>query len=498
LGWYVFGHIRSSGLWIFHSFEIGDPGFRSPGSVRGRSVFAPIRVSTSRVAYFGLESGLILVVLYALANLTLTVVRDTSAANKTATVFLAGLLFSIVLVCTQCDSFSRKYSLTRELVLTTLVCLFAGGLAFAAVLFIVGDHRRLEVLIPLEGAITVPVAVVLWRLVMERFGLFAVRERILIVGTGETARQICRWIVTNRPNDYSIVGFAAEDDTQIGSIMAMGVRVQTDFASLARFASRRSDRVIVALDEKRGKLPVLPLMELRLLGVEIDESTTFTERASGKIAVETMLPSWLIFSDGFKTSALRVLLKRCADIVLSLLLLVFSAPLMVIAAVLIVLESGFPILYRQSRLGLQGNEFEVRKFRSMVQDAEAGRGPTWATEDDPRATRVGRIIRKLRIDELPQLVNVLRGEMSFVGPRPERAHFVHRLMKVIPYYGLRMTVRPGITGWAQVEYKYAATDEDAVEKLKYDLYYIKNNNLLFDLWIVLKTFRVVLLGHGAR
>jgi sugar transferase (PEP-CTERM system associated) len=461
-------------------------------------LFVPLRINTPRLAYFGVEGALILALFYGLADLTLLILRDAPAIHKAESVVAAGVLFSIVLASTQYGSIARQRHLGRELLMITAVCIPVGVLGFAAVFVVLGDYRRLECLILLEGAVAVPMAVALWRLVSARFTFLDVRERILIVGTGETARQICRWIVANRSEDYTIVGFAAEDDSEIGNIMAMGVRIQTDFASLAGFASRRADRVIVALDEKRGKLPVLPLMELRLLGLDIDESTTFTERASGKIAVETMLPSWLIFSDGFKTSPIRAALKRITDIVHSVALLVVSSPLMLLTATAVVLESGFPILYRQLRLGVGGKEFEVLKFRSMVQDAEAGRGPTWAAENDPRVTRVGRVIRKLRIDELPQLVNVLRGEMSFVGPRPERAHFVQRLMEKIPYYGLRMTVRPGITGWAQVEYQYGATDEDALEKLKYELYYIKNYNVLLDLWIVLKTVKVVLFGAGAR
>jgi len=222
------------------------------------------------------------------------------------------------------------------------------------------------------------------------------------------------------------------------------------------------------------------------------------ERISGKIAVETMLPSWLIFSEGFKTSSMRSLLKRTADLIFSTALLLVASPVMLLTAAAVVLDSGFPILYRQDRLGRDGREFRLLKFRSMRQDAEALSGPTWAAKHDPRVTRVGVLVRHLRIDELPQLFNVFRGEMSFVGPRPERGHFARMLERKIPYYGLRTTVRPGITGWAQVEYGYGATDEEALEKLKYDLYYIKNNNLLLDLWIMLKTVKVVLRGTGAR
>ena len=295
-----------------------------------------------------------------------------------------------------------------------------------------------------------------------------------------------------------MVGFATDDPSEVGRVLSMGTRVISDYDTLGQFGMLHADRVIVALEEKRGKLPLEPLMQLRLNGVAIEEATTFTERTSGKIAVETLLPSWLIFSDGFRTSTLRAWVKRTIDVVLSLLHIVVAAPLMLATALAIRLESPGPVLYRQTRIGRNGKEFALLKFRSMVDQAERLSGPTWAQEDDPRITRVGWLIRRFRIDELPQLFNVLRGHMSFVGPRPERGHFVRDLEHQIPYYGLRMTVRPGITGWAQVQYPYGASVDDAREKLKYDLYYIKNGDVLFDLWIVLKTVRVVLLRRGAR
>jgi exopolysaccharide biosynthesis polyprenyl glycosylphosphotransferase len=197
-------------------------------------------------------------------------------------------------------------------------------------------------------------------------------------------------------------------------------------------------------------------------------------------------------------SALRRAGKRSADVLVSLLLLVVASPIMLLTALAIVLESGGPVLYRQRRMGRNGVDFDMLKFRSMVRDAEKKSGPIWAGQDDPRVTRVGRIIRRVRLDELPQLINVLRGEMSFVGPRPERRHFVEQLEQEIPYYALRMTVRPGLTGWAQVQYRYGATVEDAREKLKYDLFYIKNSNALYDLWIMIKTVKVVATASGSR
>jgi sugar transferase (PEP-CTERM system associated) len=379
------------------------------------------------------------------------------------------------------------------------VSLFFALVALVGWLAYFGSPAQPPAVLIVEGIVAVPLTVAAWRWFAVRYQILdGYRERILIVGAGESARQVARCIGEQSPGQYHLIAFADEDGSRIGQVIAMGVRVLTRFSDLEEWSPGRVDRIVVALDEKRGKLPVRELMPLRLAGLEIEDATSFFERSSGKLAVETMLPSWLIFSDGFKVSPLRAAGKRVADIGVSLLLLLVAAPIMVLTAFLIMLESGRPVLYRQRRMGRGGVDFDMLKFRSMVHDAEKKSGPTWAGHDDPRVTRVGRVIRKLRLDELPQLINVLRGEMSFVGPRPERRHFVEQLEKEIPYYSLRFTVRPGITGWAQVEYRYGATVEDAKEKLKYDLFYIKNSNALYDLWIMLKTVKVVLTGSGAR
>lgn len=449
--------------------------------------------------YFAFEGGLILAVLYGLAYLSVRLAPTGDHPSLATVVIPIGLIFAAILLATQWSNPGDRAGIVREIVLFAILSLAVGLIAFTGVWLILARPRSLYAIVALEGAVAVPIAVALWRWFSLRFDVLnATRERVLILGTGEIGRQVCRWIVDHHPYEYGVVGFVDEDDSRQGSVLAMGVRIQTHYESLAEFALGRCDRVIVALDEKRGRLPVRQLVELRLLGVEVEEATSFFESASGKIAVEAMLPSWLIFSEGFRTSALRSALKRVADIFLSLLLLFVTAPLIVLTALLVRTTSRGPVLYRQVRLGMNGKDVALLKFRSMVEDAEAQSGPTWAEQDDRRITVVGRIMRPLRIDELPQLFNVLRGEMSFVGPRPERGHFVHQLEEQIPYYGLRMTVRPGITGWAQVNYPYGASVEDALEKLKYDLYYIKNNNLLLDLWIVLKTVKVVLVGQGAR
>lgn len=460
----------------------------------------PFRIVRPRLlAYFVLELGLILGVLWGLVALTTTVAPVPPPADPGVWILIIGGMFALVLFGTQWTNLGGESGLRRELLLFSFISLVLGLSCFVSLWILLPDRRAMPALLALEGAIAVPGAVALWRWLSTRFPLLdATRETILILGTGETARQVCRWVIDQHGDEYGVVGFAEERPGREGQVLAMGVRVQTGTEGLAGFCAGRVDRVLVALDEKRGRLPVRELMELRLRGIEVEEATSFFERISGKIAVETMLPSWLIFSEGFKSTPLRAFGKRAVDLTLSVLLLVLTSPMMVLAALLIKLDSKGPVLYRQERLGRDGRTFELLKFRSMSQHAERDSGPMWTVENDPRITRVGRLIRKLRVDELPQLVNVLRGEMSFVGPRPEREHFVRRLEQKIPYYGLRMMVRPGITGWAQVEYRYGANDEDAMEKLKYDLYYIKNGNLLLDLLVVLKTVRVVLFGKGAR
>jgi len=458
---------------------------------------APFRIAKPRfLAYFACEGGLIFAVMYGLARLTHEALPYEFASRLQGHALSTGGLFTLLLLATH---LSDQATLRREIMLFAVISFVLGVFSSAVVWAAFPGDQRLTGLLLLEGAVGVPLAVAIWRWVSLRFSMLNVaRERLLIVGTGETARQVARSITLHHGSEYAVIGFADEDIARVGQVVAMGARIQTDYNSLVTFSPGRTDRIVVALDEKRGKFPVRQLMTLRLRGVEIEEATTFFERVSGKIAVETMLPSWLIFSDGFKTSALKSSLKRAADLLLSSVLLALALPLMALTALLVKCDSPGPMLYRQKRLGRNGHEFELLKFRSMRNDAEAESGPCWAAINDARVTRLGRILRKLRIDELPQLFNVLRGEMSFVGPRPEREHFVKRLVESIPYYQLRMTVRPGLTGWAQVQFPYGASDEDALEKLKYDLYYIKNNNLFLDLWIVLKTVRVVLVGTGAR
>ena len=446
---------------------------------------------------FAFETILVVGVLYLLTTantlLKLPQVVDPVFGSLNALAFVASVLVTRRTILGEADN------LRREIVILTAVSIACGVLLLLASFFIPGRSPKDFAPFIAQAIVAIPLTLALWKWFAIRYQVLdGYRERVLIVGSGENARQVARWIGLQLPHQCELVGFAHEDGSRFGQVLAMGARVWTSFGELAKFTPGRVDRIVVALDEKRGKLPLQELMQVRLSGIEIEDATSFFERASGKLAVETMLPSWLVFSDGFKVSAARRVAKRLADIVISFALLLLAAPLMVLTAILIALESGRPIFYRQKRVGVRGVEFEMLKFRSMVKDAEKRSGPMWAGTNDARVTRVGSIIRKFRIDELPQLVNVLRGEMSFVGPRPERRHFVMKLEKEIEYYSLRTIVRPGITGWAQVMYPYGATTEDAREKLKYDLFYIKNCNVLYDLWILLKTVKVVLTASGAR
>jgi sugar transferase (PEP-CTERM system associated) len=254
--------------------------------------------------------------------------------------------------------------------------------------------------------------------------------------------------------------------------------------------------VVVAQIDRRGCFPAQTLLECRLRGIRVEDWPTFYEKATGKILVTAVRPSWLIFSDGFVKTPRTEIIKRLFDVGASLAGILLSLPLMALAAIAIKLESSGPVLYRQPRLGQNGCVFILNKFRSMRQDAEKETGPVWATQQDSRITRVGGFLRRTRLDELPQLFNVLFGHMSFIGPRPERPEFVSELQKQIPYYIERLAVKPGITGWAQVRYRYGSSVEDAVEKLQYDLYYIKNLSLFLDLLIVLNTVQVVLFARG--
>ncbi|MDY0131715.1 MAG: TIGR03013 family PEP-CTERM/XrtA system glycosyltransferase [Desulforegulaceae bacterium] len=263
-------------------------------------------------------------------------------------------------------------------------------------------------------------------------------------------------------------------------------------------SSGKVKKIVIAIKEKRGSFPLTELIQCRSAGLEVIDGFSFYEQLTGKILVNKINPSWLIFSDGFKKSLVRKLIKRVTDIIGSFIMVLILSPLMLLVALAIKIDSKGPVFFSQDRVGLNRKEFMMFKFRSMKKDAEKLTGPVWAGEDDPRITKMGRLIRKYRIDELPQLWNVLKGEMSLVGPRPERKHFTDSLEKDIPFYSQRYLVKPGLTGWAQISFDYAATIEDSMEKLNYDLFYIKNMTTALDLFVLLRTVKIVLFGRGSR
>ena len=322
-------------------------------------------------------------------------------------------------------------------------------------------------------------------------------EKVLIVGSGRLARNVGEMLVSRKELGFKVVGFIDDDPGKLGKRI-VNPRVIGGYQSIPSIIHKKKvRRVIVALPDRRGKLPVNELLDCKLQGTKVVDGISFYEQISGKINVEELRPSWMIFSEGFKKPRSLQVTKRFLDVVLSVIGLVVTLPFMVITAILIKLESPGSVFYRQERVGESGRLFTLLKFRSMTHDAEADSGPVWARPGDPRVTRLGRFIRKTRIDEIPQMINVLKGEMSFVGPRPERFYFVQGLKEEIPYYSLRLTVKPGITGWAQIKYQYGSSVEDAFEKLQYDLFYIKNMSVIFDLTVLFQTIKIVLSRAGA-
>jgi sugar transferase (PEP-CTERM system associated) len=337
------------------------------------------------------------------------------------------------------------------------------------------------------------VALVSWRAGYVRLAhkLF-VRERVYVLGDGERGRRLIEAIQTRHELGMELVGWSGLEQNGVGNREALGERL----VALAR--RQEIDTVIVALSDRRTTMPVRELLDLRLCGVKVDDATTELERISGKIEVDELRPSWLIFCKGFRNSAALGFVHRVVSLMASFILLLLAAPLIPVIIVLIKVSSTGPVLYRQKRVGQNGVTFDCYKFRTMRADAEADTGPTWAGDEDPRITRTGRWLRRSRLDEIPQLWNLLRGDMAFCGPRPERPEFVERLAEQIPYYNLRHILRPGITGWAQVNYKYGNTVADAKEKLRYDLFYIKNRSIGLDLLIYFRTIKTVLMGRGAQ
>lgn len=389
----------------------------------------------------------------------------------------------------------RLASGPRDLIARLLICQAATGLLIAAIGFAV-PLLRLGRSAFLESGVLTTLGLMGWRAaVLGGWARQQMTVRVLVVGTGQVGRLIAQLEPTSaRP--FRIIGFLddlpeATDMVPNGHVLLGKIQ---DLDVLVE--ETRPDIVVIAQVDRRGCFPTKALLQCRLRGIRVEDWPTFYETATEKILVTAVRPSWLIFSDGFVKTPRTEIIKRCFDLAVSLAGLLLCLPVMIVVAIAIRLESPGPILYRQPRLGQNGCVFILNKFRSMRQDAEKETGPVWSAKQDPRITRVGSILRRTRLDELPQLFNVLVGHMSFIGPRPERPEFVPTLQKQIPYYMERLAVKPGITGWAQVKYRYGSSVEDAVEKLQYDLYYIKNLSLFLDLLIVLNTVQVVLFARG--
>ncbi|MBM9515064.1 TIGR03013 family XrtA/PEP-CTERM system glycosyltransferase [Desulfogranum marinum] len=339
-------------------------------------------------------------------------------------------------------------------------------------------------------------SLLLWRslyyLVIEK-KLFS--REIVVIGTGETAEKIYRELQENDDSGFSLLAFIASSTS---CFPPTSIPVLPDLNTLeTRNLSHRVERIVVALDDRRGTMPITDLLHFKLQKNIIEDGISFYEGLTGKILIEKVNPAWLIFSQGFDSGKATLFTKRCIDLVLAITGLLISLPISALTALLIKLESPGPVFYMQERVCERGKTFKVIKFRSMRNDAEKT-GAVWASQNDSRVTKVGNFIRKVRIDEIPQMLNVLKGEMSFVGPRPERPVFVDQLTKVIPYYALRHSAKPGITGWAQICYPYGASEEDALRKLEYDLYYIKNQSIFMDLLIIFRTIKTVLFQVGSR
>ena len=373
---------------------------------------------------------------------------------------------------------------------------FGVGCIFLALLYTVCPSMIIATTIFWWSYLIICASLFAWRslyyLVLEK-KLFA--RQVILIGTGETAERIVAEIKGNHEAGFVI---AALVGTTTPAFDHEGIPVVASLTEVDRAPrSAGIDRIVVALDDRRGTMPIAELLHSKLRGRIIEDGVTFYEAITGKILVEKVNPAWLIFSEGFDYGRLTYLIKRVLDLTLAVVGLGLSLPISLLTALLIKLESPGPVFYLQERVGERGKVFPIIKFRSMRQDAEKN-GAVWASKDDCRVTRVGGFIRKVRIDEIPQMWNVIRGQMSFVGPRPERPVFVEQRVEKLPYYSLRHAAKPGITGWAQVCYPYGASEEDALRKLEYDLYYIKHQSIFLDLLIIFRTAKTVLFRKGSR
>jgi sugar transferase (PEP-CTERM system associated) len=412
-----------------------------------------------------------------------------------------GLLFAgATFACTMAFGLYSARQRARAVgILVRVVASVGTGVAITAVGFYLIPHLWIgRSILTIAGLLVIAIMLILRlgfsRLVHDT----SFKRRVLVYGTGRRAMPIAALRRSSDLRGFGLVGFVRPPGEELAVPLE---RLMHPDGTLLDLCERHEvDEIVVAMDERRDALPIRELLDCRLEGIDVTELVTFLERETGRVRIDVLNPSWLIFGEGFKRGSFRLQSRRVLDLLAASTLFALTCPLMLVTALAIMLEDGWrsPLFYQQERVGFGGRIFRLLKFRSMRVDAEAAGQPLWAQKNDSRVTRTGAVIRKLRIDELPQILNVLKGEMGLVGPRPERPEFVKQLVEKIPYYIERLSVKPGITGWAQLCYPYGSSEQDALEKLQYDLYYIKNSNLLFDIAILVQTAEVVLLGKGAR
>jgi len=374
----------------------------------------------------------------------------------------------------------------RLLMVPGVLAFLLAGVAYVRPSYLLGSGSSAV------GLIILTVALFGWRLGFTWLVQLPILvERVYVLGTGERAQRVVQGLRQNPEIGVEIASWTGKME---GAVTRDSVAAHL----LEVVHKQKVHRVIVAMPDRRGTIPMRELLDLRMQGVKIEEAATWLEKISGKIEVENLYPSWLVYGQGFRRSTPFIVIRRVVSVIISLLGLTLALPLLPLIVLAIRFDSKGPVFYTQARVGKGGRVFNVVKFRTMRQDAEAANGPQWAGNNDPRVTRVGKFLRVSRLDEIPQLWCVLKGDMAFVGPRPERPEFIEWLSKEIPYYGVRHMVRPGLTGWAQVKYKYGSTVADAREKLQYDLFYIKNASIGLDLLIMFLTVKTVLLRRGAQ
>ncbi len=490
------------GAWLRERRQRPQSQFRFPSVAEGAPVFRALRQQPRRwMVFTGLVDGALL---FAAVNLAMHVRYATDAAGYAAVsthLLERGALFAAsIMLCMFALGLYQPQAREKPLgmFLRQVLGVVAGTMLLIVLYYAIPQAYIGRGVLALAILYGLP-WLVLWRaLVLKLMDVEILQRRVLIFGAGHAAEFVAQRMCRRSDRQtFTVVGFVPVPGEALKVPADQLVEIRSPIHEWA--ARRHVDEIVVVPDDRRGNLPMEDLLECKQRGIEVTDLVRFLERESGKVKL-TASPSSLVFSDGFNASPIRLASKRMFDVVSATIVLAASWPLMLLTALAIRIESGpgQPILYSQERVGEHGRVFRLFKFRSMRTDAELGGIARWASKNDERVTRVGRVIRKLRLDELPQLWNVLNGSMSLIGPRPERPQFVAELSKNIPYYTLRHCVKPGLTGWAQLRYPYGSSEEDAAEKLTFDLFYVKNHNFRFDALIFLQTVEVVLFGRGAR